>query len=253
MLLSNAYVVKAFGILFGKVDQSGSIRHGGGDGDDPWVIFCQFTKCIAKDTSVRRGAGLFWCALPAAQIKGLHTVLALDILVDAWATFTLFSTGVDDHRAIQAADVLECLREHLHIVAVDRSDVFEAQALKQQPRTRDNVFGGIHHVLEVADDISTGCIESAEKCTHAPAPACHTAADEFATEPLGQRADVGADRHSVVIDDDDQITLEGARVVERFERHAAGHPSIADDRDDFSTAVFETHGFAHACGRGKGR
>ena len=60
------------------------------------------------------------------------------------------------------------------------------------------------------------------------------AARHQAREHLGQRADVLADRHLVVVQDHEQVGLDVAAVVERLERHARGHRAVADHGDDLA-------------------
>src|SRR5579885_3870251 len=48
-----------------------------------------------------------------------------------------------------------------------------------------------------------------------------------------QRANVIRDRFIVIVEDNDEIFLETARVVDSFERHAAGQRAITNDGHDF--------------------
>ena len=56
--------------------------------------------------------------------------------------------------------------------------------------------------------------------------------EPHAREVAGERADVLRDRHLVVVEHDDEPRAEMAGVVERLERHAAGHRAVTDDGDD---------------------
>ena len=47
-----------------------------------------------------------------------------------------------------------------------------------------------------------------------------------------ERADGLRDRHVVVVQDDQQVGVRGAGVVQRLERHAGAHRAVADHRDD---------------------
>src|SRR5258708_6093341 len=50
-----------------------------------------------------------------------------------------------------------------------------------------------------------------------------------AVERLGERADARADRHLVVVEDDQQLAAQVPGVVHRFEHDAGGKRAVADD------------------------
>ena len=56
--------------------------------------------------------------------------------------------------------------------------------------------------------------------------------EAHAGEVARERADVLGDRHLVVVEHDDERRAEVPDVVERLERHAAGHRPVADDDED---------------------
>ena len=63
-----------------------------------------------------------------------------------------------------------------------------------------------------------------------------------AVEVARQRADVGRDRHAVVVEDHDDRRAEAAGLVDRLERDAAGHRAVADHGDDLAVlAVAAAH------------
>ena len=55
-----------------------------------------------------------------------------------------------------------------------------------------------------------------------------------AVEVARQRADVGRDRHPVVVEDDHDRGLQAARVLQRLVGDAAGQRAVADHRDDLA-------------------
>ena len=65
---------------------------------------------------------------------------------------------------------------------------------------------------------------------------------------LGERADGRADRHLVVVDDDEHLGLALADVVERLERQAAHQRGVADDDGDPLEAVAEVARLGEALG-----
>ena len=68
-----------------------------------------------------------------------------------------------------------------------------------------------------------------------------------AVEVAGERADVGRDRHPVVVEEDDQRRAEAAGLVDRLEGDAAGHRAVADHGDHAAVlAVAAAHGLLDA-------
>src|SRR5438445_788103 len=67
---------------------------------------------------------------------------------------------------------------------------------------------------------------------HALAHADADRAGDDRTEVLIDRADVGRDRHTVVVQDDDDVAARIAGVVQSLVGQAAGHRAVADDGDD---------------------
>jgi hypothetical protein len=59
-------------------------------------------------------------------------------------------------------------------------------------------------------------------------------------------ADRRADGHLVVVEDDQQIGVERAAVVERLEGHAGAERAVADDGDDLPALALELGGDGHA-------
>jgi hypothetical protein len=71
-----------------------------------------------------------------------------------------------------------------------------------------------------------------------------------AVEVARQRADVGRDRHAVVVEDDDDRRAQAARLVDGLERDPAGQPAVADHRDDLARVglAAQPHGLLEADG-----
>ena len=128
-------------------------------------------------------------------------------------------------RPAQLLHVAERADQRLDVVAVDGPDVVEAHLLEQG--------AGQHHALQVflraAGELPhRGHLPQhflaalAQMRVHAPG--------ERAREVVGQRAHVLGDRHVVVVQDDQQIRRQRARVIQRLERHSRGESAVADDR-----------------------
>ena len=117
---------------------------------------------------------------------------------------------------------------------VDGSDVVEAELLEERT--------GNDEALDVLLGPARDLVDRGHPAEDLPAPLLdrrvETARQEL-REPVGERPDVGRDRHLVVVQHDEQIGAGAAGVVQRLERHAAGEAPVADDRDDLATAAGE--------------
>jgi hypothetical protein len=81
------------------------------------------------------------------------------------------------------------------------------------------------------------------------------AAGEQACQVLVQRAHRRRDRHVIVVEDDQQVGVDHAGIVERLEGLPGGHRAVADDGDDAPVLalVARRHGHAQRGGnRGRG-
>ena len=72
-------------------------------------------------------------------------------------------------------------------------------------------------------------------------------------EVIGEGALRLGDAHAVVVEDDQQLALERAGVVEAFKGQAVDDGGIADEGDDRGVALEELIGAGHADGGGDGR
>ena len=108
---------------------------------------------------------------------------------------------------------------------VDRADIVEAEFLEQRTRYDHalDVFFGAPCQLQYRRHFTQYFFTGAAGC-RVKAPG----------HELGQvvveRADVGRNRHVVVVEDHQQVGVDVAGVVERLERHARSHRAVADDR-----------------------
>ena len=67
-----------------------------------------------------------------------------------------------------------------------------------------------------------------------------------ASEIARQTADIVGDRHVIVVEDDEDIVVQMAGVIESLEGHACGHRSVADDSDAISLILLHARSDHHA-------
>lgn len=103
--------------------------------------------------------------------------------------------GKHHHRMADVLDLLQCVDQRVDIVAVRHIPVIESEGEEQV------VLG------------------------------CAVGGTQFG-EPLVDAAAVRSDGHLVVVEDDDEIGVHLAHVVEPFERLALTHRTVADEGDD---------------------
>ena len=125
----------------------------------------------------------------------------------------------------QRPEVAQRREQRREIVPVDGADVVEAELLEERARHDQS--------LDVLLRAPRELPHRRHPAQSLPAALAHARVElsgEHLGEALGERAHVGRDGHLVVVEHDEKIGLDIARVVERFEGHAAGQASVADDR-----------------------
>ena len=142
----------------------------------------------------------------------------------------LVGQDVEQDRPIHRLDPLEVAAQGLEVVAVDRPQVDEPQLLEEHPvvqRGLDRVLELLEPALGVLADQGNIGQERFDPLVPVVVGARHPGA----VEVIGQAADPRADRHLVVVEDDQQLLLQPAGVVERLEDDARGQGAVADDGD----------------------
>ncbi len=130
----------------------------------------------------------------------------------------------------------------VEIVAVDRSDIVEAELLEQGaagPEAAAEFLGALGLVVEEFRQPRRQLLGGVAQRQ------IGAARDE--PRQIGRhRAGRRRDRHVVVVEDDDQARLQRAGVVHRLVGHAGRHRAVADDRDDRVVAGVEVARDRHA-------
>ncbi|OIQ76394.1 hypothetical protein GALL_419200 [mine drainage metagenome] len=150
-------------------------------------------------------------------------------------------------RALELADVGQGGDQHVKVVAVDGADIVEAEFLEQGAR-RD-------HALDMFLGAFCQLQDGWRHAQHLFCAAAHGVVHAAGQQPgqvIVERPDRGRDRHVVVVEDDQQIGIHGARVVECLKGHARRHRAIADDGygAGIRTGLLGSHGHAERRGDG---
>jgi len=138
--------------------------------------------------------------------------------------------SVDDDRAVGGLCAADSLFDLLDVVAVDRSDVLDAELLEEHARLQkellDRLLDGLTRIDHSFSELSGG-----ETGFDAIAQALIPWIESDARQIARERAHVLRYRHLIVVEDDHDPGAQVADVVERLEGHAARHRSVADHDD----------------------
>ena len=131
----------------------------------------------------------------------------------------LVGQDVQQDRPLDRLDPLEVAAQRLQVVAVDRPEVDEPQLLEEHAM----VERGLDRVLELlkpALGVLADQRDVRQERFDPLVPVVVRARHPRAIEVVGQAADSRADRHLVVVEDDQQLLSQSAGVVERLEDDA---------------------------------
>ena len=138
---------------------------------------------------------------------------------------------VHEHRTV--AEVPRLLQDALHreeVVPIDRSEIREAELLKEQVRDEEGLEAG-----EEAPARLLGEVAPRHVVDDLPRYLLRAAVRGRGPERLEHprdRADVRRDAHPIVVQHHDDACAHVADVVEALEGHAGRERAVADDRDD---------------------
>ena len=188
-------------------------------------------------------------------VPRLHALQAA--LLGGREALALHGRDVDDDRAVGRQRLAQRAPQARHVVAVDDADVGPVELLPQQARRPE----GLDRLLQLRAEALEGRADAAgqlgQPVLDALAGMPQLRVEPHAVEVARERADVGRDRHPVVVEDDDDRRAQAAGLVDRLEGDAAGHRAVADDGDDLARVglVAQAHALLEADGvadRGRG-
>ncbi len=168
--------------------------------------------------------------------------------------FALFGDHVHHAGAVERLHEIEGAQHGVDVVPVDGPEVAESQLLEQHAR-RPEVLDALldrlrelHHGL-AADQVRRPLDEVLHVLAH---PVGERARDRRA-EVLVDGADVGGDRHAVVVEHHDDVALGMARVVHRLVGQSAGERTVSHHGHHVVGISLEVARRCHAVRRGERR
>ena len=136
----------------------------------------------------------------------------------------------------------------MDIVPVNRTDVIEAELLKQR--------AWHNHSFKMLFPASGKGLHRRSRAEHRFAAFPDTGvclAGKDACEIVRHGSDISRYRHLVIIENDEQVRIHATRVVERFHCLAGGQCAIADDGNYLAALLIESGGDRHSqCGTDRG-
>ena len=234
MLLCNADVVVPRGKALLELDHARTFAHGGRDAHQAIVLLGHVAQPLAehlREGLLGRRGGLHQSH---AGVEFSRAVVGHGVGLGQLVALALLGHHMQELRPLQALDVLQRGNERVEIVPVDGADVVEAEFLEQRGRH--------HHALGLLLQPLGQLQQRGRVLEHALAHVARLGV-ELPAHQLGQvavqRPHGRADAHVVVVQDDEQVGVGHAGVVQRLEGHARRHGAVADDghRVAFLTAL----------------
>ena len=147
VLLGDAHVEVALGMVRAEEIEAGAVGHGGGDGDDAVVLVGQLDEGVGEDFGVGGLAG--GLGLAGFGIVGAEAVKFLLPVERGLKAAALLREDVQQDGAIFGLEELEGLDQQRKVVAVDGAEVLQAELLKEDggpEHALGGFFGAAHHV-----------------------------------------------------------------------------------------------------------
>ena len=246
VLLGDTHIEKAVRKLGRKGQQAGAAGHGRGDRHHPLVGPGQPAEGVAEHPGVGQAAADALHRRAGGHVKGPDPVELAGVGLGRLVALALGGDHVHQHRAVRiVAHVFQGGDQVVQFVAGNRADILELERLEEHARG-EQVLQVFLTLAQHGEDVLAHRGQGHEPVLDVVAQPADGAAGHLAAEEAGQGADIFRDRHLVVIEDDDQVPVEVAGVVETLEGHARGHRAVADDGDDFARLPLDRLGRGHA-------
>ena len=161
----------------------------------------------------------------------------------------LLRDHMNQERTVVVLVLLEQIDEEVEIVTVIGPDVLEPELFEKRPRD-DHVFEELLHVAGHAVELPA---DERDAIHDAPGQILGLVVGLPLEEPVQvarHGTDVGRDRHVVVVEDDHQLALEMAGLVEAFQRQAARQRAVTDDGHDAVVLLLDVARHGNAEGGG---
>ena len=229
--LRNPDIEKAIRKGLGERASSGATRHCAGDRHDLRILLRQIDEPLTERGSVGRIRDRSLTLLAGGRIVTRRERMPLLDVLSSRKSLPFLGDAVNQTRAAQVPHGSERVHQHIDVVAIDGTEIAKPQLLEKHSRSEKRLhalFPLSHQSRHSGEGTGCGVDNAANRGTNAIVE--RVALDRG--EILRHRTNVRSDRHLVVIQDDDEIALGGAGVVQTFVRQTARERAITEDGYD---------------------
>src|SRR5438105_31973 len=238
MLLADSDVEEALRKLLEERKQTGATGHRRRDRDGALIRGEDLPDRVCEHRRVLRRVRL-------RRSGGRHAVPLHVVLFGRTVAVALLTVDVYEDRAVaEIPGALEKALECEEIVAVDGSEIGEAELLEEQVWDEERLEAVEDAAARLLREVATGHVLQDLTRHVLRRPIRLGGAKRF--EHPRDRPDVGGDAHAVVVEDDDHAGAHVTDVVKALERHAGRERAVADDRDDVVILALEITRDGHA-------
>ena len=262
MLFGDSNVEEPLGEAILEREKSGGSGHRGRDGDDARVRFGFFEDGVGERLGVAGGNRLG--RTDRRVENGCVVEVLLVVILGGRIPLALLRQNVHDDGSLgrQVLGVSESDLQVAHVVAVDRADVADSERFEERRRLQEFAHCGLHRLhalLRLLADHGQVLQPRFDATLTLNVERVHSnpreAVRKLLGDSIGEGSSVGAVRTlrvdqrrlwlrevrdrgrvtaTVVVQNDDDSLLGVSEIVQRFVRHATGHGTVADHRDDVS-------------------
>mmetsp|Transcript_9180 Transcript_9180/g.21586 ORF Transcript_9180/g.21586 Transcript_9180/m.21586 type:complete len:318 (+) Transcript_9180:892-1845(+) len=251
VLLGDANVEGPLGEAAAEDVHAGSSGHGGRDANDGSVLGGLIDEGVGEDGGEARRRRLALDLLAGPDVELGDAVHLVAGLLGGGIALALLGLDVEKHRlvAVGIAELLEDGDEVVQVVAVEGSDVIEAQLLEQGAAGDEAAGVLVDALVDLLDVLGEEAVEALGKVAEVLEGLGHEEVGRVGAELRGRDDAAGALRAggeadlAVVVEDDDHAVLEVPGAVHGLEGHTAGDGAVADDGDIVVPTLVE-HGLA---------
>src|SRR5256885_2209331 len=230
--LGDADVEETVGPLLLENAGPGPRRHGRGDRHKLGVFPRELGDGLPEHRSPLGRTRLDRSQLTRDRVVGCTRVVLLGVRRRQGEALPLLGDHMDDARSLERLHDLERLHQLRDVVTIDRPEVAEPELFEQHAGRPEVLDALLHRLGEVdelltADDVGDGLDQRLDAL---PDPHGNRTRDDGA-EVLVDGADVGGDRHAVVVQHHDDVAAGMARIVHRLVGEAARERTVSHDGD----------------------
>ena len=226
MLLGDAHVEELRREALCEDVHTAALGHSGSDAHHLVVSLRKLTEHLAEDVLVAVGLAGRFAQFSALGVEAARGVPGHGVGLGCRIALALDGDTVEYSRSAEVLDFPQGLDQGLYVIAVDGAEVSEIQRFEDVSAAFLYKPGleTLHPPLDGVAQVSV-----AQEFPHLGLDAVVSSAGCEPEQMLVQSAHVALDGLVVVIEDDQQVGIRDAGVVQPLEGEASGHRAVADD------------------------